>query len=140
MNGNERRDRAAAEASEWWLRLEASEMSGEDRLAFVEWLRESPLHVSEMLRMGQLHAVLDEFPDWDQISSLGSEQPDDAIVPFDRSPNDLPPRAAHPEWQQSAYGPRRYRWFAGSRRGSLPATSRWLSIPRATAPTARWAI
>ena len=71
--------------------------------------------------MGQLHAVLDEFPDWDLISSLGSEQPDDAIVPFDRSPNDLLPRAAHPVSHQSAYGPRRYRWFAAAAAAAVVA-------------------
>ena len=119
MDGNERRDRAGTEAIEWWLRLEAGQMSGEDRLAYVEWLRESPLHVSEMLRMGQLHAVLDEFQDWDQIPSGDTGKADDSIVPFDRGVNASQARAS---------GPRRYRWLAAAAGAvAVAALGVWIS-------------
>jgi transmembrane sensor len=113
MDGNERRDRAGSEAIEWWLQLEAGGMSSEDRDAFVEWLRESPVHVSEMLRMGQLRAVLDEFQDWDQISSVGAEKTDESILPFDRGATDSLSQAInHRMSQRPAYRSRRYQWLA----------------------------
>ena len=115
MDGNERRDRAGGEAIEWWLQLQAGRMSSEDREAFVEWLRESPVHVSEMLRMGQLHAVLEEFQGWDQISSVGAEPADDSIVPIDRGTIDSQAggstRRGSPKL---AYGSRRYGWLAAA--------------------------
>ncbi len=61
MDVNERREWARAEAAEWWERLEAGEMSRDRREEFVDWLRESAVHVAEMLRMAQIRAVLDEF-------------------------------------------------------------------------------
>jgi transmembrane sensor len=115
MDGNERRDRAGTEAIEWWLRLEAGRMSGEDRLAYVEWLRESPLHVSEMLRMGQLHAVLDEFQDWDQIAAMGDRKADDTVVPFDRGANASAAQGFNDAVsQEPVYGSKRYRWLAAA--------------------------
>jgi transmembrane sensor len=115
MDGNERRDRAGTEAIEWWLRLEAGQMSAEDRSAYVEWLRESPLHVSEMLRMGQLHAVLDEFPDWDQIPDAGARKADDSVVPFDRRANGPQVSSFNQAVPQKAvYRSKRYRWLGAA--------------------------
>ncbi|HEY6455776.1 MAG TPA: FecR domain-containing protein [Steroidobacteraceae bacterium] len=115
MDGNERRVRAGAEATEWWLRLEAGPMSREERGAYVDWLRESPVHVSEMLRMGQLHAVLDEFQDWEQIASVAAKKSYDCVVPFDRATNDLQTRGSHRRvWPKPAYGSRRYGWLAAA--------------------------
>ena len=64
MDATERRDRAAEEAAEWMLRLESEDMTRSERTQYVQWLRESPLHVAEMLRVGQVHKRLAEFPDW----------------------------------------------------------------------------
>jgi transmembrane sensor len=102
-------------------------MSREDRGAYVEWLRESPIHVSEMLRMGQLHAVLDEFQDWDQISSVGAKKPYDSIVPFDRGPNDSQARDSNRRVStKPAYRTRRYGWLAAAA-AAVAVISVWIS-------------
>ena len=59
-----RRERAAAEAVEWLQRLDSGGMSAGERADFVEWLRESPIHVAETLRMGRLSAELRGFTAW----------------------------------------------------------------------------
>lgn len=67
MNANSRRARAAAEASEWWIRIESRELSREEREQLVDWLRESAMHVEEMLRMAEVHGALERFRDWASI-------------------------------------------------------------------------
>jgi len=90
-------------------------MSREDRDAFVNWLRESPVHVSEMLRMEQLHAVLAEFRDWEQISSEGAEKADDSVVPFERRTTDLPARVSDTKVSpRPAGGRKRYLWIGAA--------------------------
>jgi transmembrane sensor len=64
-----RRARAAAEAAEWAVRLDSTDASMAERAEFMDWLRESPLHVSEMLRIGRLTSALAEFGEWQQIAS-----------------------------------------------------------------------
>lgn len=63
-----RRARAAAEAAEWTLRIDEGNLSPAERNEFMGWLRESPIHVSEMLRIGRLTFDLSKFGDWDHIS------------------------------------------------------------------------
>src|SRR6266702_633599 len=68
----ERRARIAEEAAAWLLRLESDSLSLDERAQFVDWLRESPLHVAEMLRVARLHDVLVGFTQWAQIAPLDS--------------------------------------------------------------------
>ncbi len=75
----DRRSRAAEEAGEWLLSLQAGELSREQREAFVDWLRESPVHVAEMLRMASVHGVLDQFEQWTRIATTGAEA-DEVVV------------------------------------------------------------
>jgi transmembrane sensor len=74
MSANSRRARASAEAAEWWVRIESSDMTRADREQFVDWLRESAVHVAEMLRMAEVHGALERFHDWVRIPT------DDAAV------------------------------------------------------------
>jgi transmembrane sensor len=67
MNANSRRARAAAEAAEWWVRIEGDALSREEREQFVDWLRESAVHVAEMLRMAEVHGALERFHEWVRI-------------------------------------------------------------------------
>lgn len=83
-SGNERRAQAAEEAAAWMLRLDSEQLGLAERSEFVDWLRESPLHVAEMLRMGALQDALTEFKAWDEIAT-SNITPSAAIVP-------LPPR------------------------------------------------
>ena len=67
MDANSRRARAGAEAAQWWVRIESGELSREEREQFVDWLRESAVHVAEMLRMAEVHGALERFHDWVRI-------------------------------------------------------------------------
>jgi|KBSMisStaDraftv2_1062788.scaffolds.fasta_scaffold61544_2 transmembrane sensor len=71
MHHRDRRRQLAAEsAADWVLRLQDPEVSRSARLEYVQWLRESPLHVAEMLRISHIHGELTEFPHWREIAPL----------------------------------------------------------------------
>lgn len=70
MDANERRRQAAEEAAEWRIKLESPDVARADREAFVDWLRESALHVAEMLRVAQVHSALGQFNRW---ADMGTE-------------------------------------------------------------------
>ena len=69
MDATERRARATQEATQWWNRLcvEPTEVSKADREQFTQWLRESPLHVAELLRIAHVHDALERFKHWGEI-------------------------------------------------------------------------
>jgi transmembrane sensor len=125
MDVNKRRERASAEAAEWWLRFEAGEMSREHREAFVDWLRESAVHVAELLRIAEVHGALEQFRDWADVSTEGWDAPE-SVVPFSQA------RAA----PASAIEPRRFtarnRWLTGAAAAAVAAFALWFAIvPRA---------
>jgi transmembrane sensor len=62
-----RRIRATWEAAEWTQRLQGGHLTGAERADFVDWLRESPVHVAEILRSEQVHVALSEFTAWDDV-------------------------------------------------------------------------
>ncbi|MDB6083412.1 MAG: anti-FecI sigma factor, FecR [Gammaproteobacteria bacterium] len=68
MDDRERRARVSEQAAEWLLSSKESAMSHAERIEFVDWLRESPLHVEEMLRAAQLHGALGTFADWANVT------------------------------------------------------------------------
>jgi transmembrane sensor len=51
-----------------------------EREQFVDWLRESSLHVAEMLRVAQVHGALDVFERWARISTEGSAEEIASVV------------------------------------------------------------
>jgi transmembrane sensor len=106
MDASERRERATAEAAEWWLRFEEGELSRADREDLVDWLRESPLHVAELLRMAEVHAALEQFRGWADVSTLGWDE-SDAVISLQHA------RAAAPS--EAASRPRRKKawWLTG---------------------------
>lgn len=73
MDRTERRRRVGEEAAEWWQRLQDEGLPRAEREAFVEWLRESHLHIAEMLRMAQVHGALQQFRHWADVSTEGAE-------------------------------------------------------------------
>lgn len=75
-----RRQRVTEEAGEWLLRLQRSDLSKEQRAEFVDWLREAPVHVTEMLRVSQVDAALREFDGWKDIAPLDRQQQPTANV------------------------------------------------------------
>jgi transmembrane sensor len=67
MDAIKRQLRVSTEAADWWAVLHADEVSREDRERFVDWLRESHVHVTEMLRVVQVHGALSEFDAWQEL-------------------------------------------------------------------------
>jgi transmembrane sensor len=85
VNGFERRNRrlqASQEAADWLLALQADEVSDADRAEFIDWLRESSLHVAELLHVGRLHRGLATFSRWREIRGQpeGVEPPASRVV------------------------------------------------------------
>jgi transmembrane sensor len=111
MNANSRRARAAAEAAEWWVRIQSDELSREEREQFVDWLRESALHVAEMLRMAEVHGALERFHDWVRITTDDDTQTTADIVGFPSSAQS----ASHAQVAARAVpaSAQRRRWMAG---------------------------
>jgi transmembrane sensor len=71
MDASDRQKRMAQEAAEWWVLLQGEPTRGE-REQYVDWLRESSLHVVEMLRVAQVHGALEQFKRWSGIPTDGS--------------------------------------------------------------------
>jgi transmembrane sensor len=78
------------QAAFWLLTLQSEELSEAERAAFVDWLRESPLHIARMLRICQLQRHLSTFKQWQRISRLGAAQPNDIIELFAVRPRVVP--------------------------------------------------
>ena len=70
MDQSERRERAAQEAAEWMLGLQDQNITRAQRAEYIRWLRESPVHVAEMLRITHVHTALAHFPHWNEIAPL----------------------------------------------------------------------
>src|SRR5688500_2756564 len=82
MDTNDRRARATHEATQWWNRLsiqKPTEVSQSERELFTEWLRESPLHVAEFLRVAHVHDSLERFKLWDEVEVGGAEEPGNVV-------------------------------------------------------------
>ena len=67
LTRNERRLVAADQAAHWLIALQAGELSPQLNSEFIDWLRDSPLHVSEMLQACRLHRDLAAFDRWNNI-------------------------------------------------------------------------
>jgi transmembrane sensor len=95
MDATERRNRAGGEAADWFARLQAGAMERAEREQFVDWLRESHIHIAEMLRVAQIHGALEQFQRWVQVSSGPKTDADNVVQlptaqdarPTDRSPS-----------------------------------------------------
>lgn len=86
MNTIDRRSRESREAAHWWARLgkqSLEDLSREERQEFVRWLRESPVHVAEMLHMARVHDALERFKCWDEIQ-LDPTRHDENVVTLER--------------------------------------------------------
>lgn len=87
MDASERRKRASSEAADWFARLQAGEMERAERQQFVEWLRESHIHVTEMLRIAQIQGELKQFEHWARIST-GPKTAKDNVVQLPKPPDE----------------------------------------------------
>jgi len=87
MDQSERREHAAQEAAEWMLRLQDQNTTRAQRAEYVRWLRESPLHVAEMLRITHVHSALAHFPYWNEIAPLDVSFPPVSTLELPRATN-----------------------------------------------------
>jgi transmembrane sensor len=88
MDANERRARATREATQWWNRLSVerpTEIPRADRELFTQWLRESPLHVAEILRIAYVHDALERFEHWSEIEVGDAGEADNVVSIRDES-------------------------------------------------------
>jgi transmembrane sensor len=88
MDVNERRARATQEATQWWNRLgiaPPSAISKADREQFTQWLRESPLHVAELLRIAHVHDALERFKLWGDLE-VGDAGESHNVIPLHAAP------------------------------------------------------
>ena len=84
MDANDRRARATDEAAQWWTRLGTkapADVSETDRQEFTQWLRESPLHIAELLQVAHVHDTLGRFELWDDIS-VSTEEIHANVIPL----------------------------------------------------------
>lgn len=81
MDASERRRRASEEAANWFVRLQAHDLSRSSREQYVDWLRDSPTNVAEMLRVAQAHCALEQFEHWARIATDGPEA-DSNVIPM----------------------------------------------------------
>lgn len=65
---NEVQRALSEQAAHWMLLLQTGELSAEQRGAFVDWLRASPLHIAEMLHICELDVLLARMPDWKEMA------------------------------------------------------------------------
>ena len=121
MDASERRRRASLDAAEWWVRLQQPDVSRADREEFVDWLRESALHVAEMLRIAQVHGALEHFQKWARLSTEGTDEPDNVVaLPHSRlneEPDEPPPQPSSPAEERGAPGETTLKWHP--RRGRV---------------------
>lgn len=76
-SAEDRRRAATEQAVAWLISLQGGGMSAGERGEFVDWLRESPVHIREMLRVSQIDQALKAF-NWDGIPT--AEQTADNVV------------------------------------------------------------
>ncbi|MBK7249507.1 MAG: FecR/PupR family sigma factor regulator [Gammaproteobacteria bacterium] len=60
----ERRRLVTEEAATWLLALRRGRLSLTERRELVDWLRESPVHIAEMLCVSQMDRDLENFRGW----------------------------------------------------------------------------
>jgi transmembrane sensor len=125
MDANDRRTRATDEATQWWSRLGTkapADVSETDRQEFTQWLRESPLHVAELLQVAHVHDTLERFELWDEIS-VSPEEIAANVIPLSQFKR---PAAARP--------PRATRWVVAAGVSLIAVAAGWLAL-RSSATT-----
>lgn len=130
MDASDRRDRAHAEAAEWWLKLNAGPLSLRENAEFADWLRESAVHVSEMIQMGRLHSLLEAYPDWHLVSTDEAGEATDSVVPFGADVADPAAAARVAPGSATMIRPRlSHRWFFGAALAAVAAVTIWVFMP-----------
>src|ERR1700722_6445085 len=75
----ETRRRIADQAALWLLTLQSEELAEAQRVEFVDWLRASPLHISELLWACQVQRNLAAWKGWQHIAPLDTTRSDKVV-------------------------------------------------------------
>jgi transmembrane sensor len=86
MDQDDRHSPAAMEAAEWVLRLRHQKVTRSECAEYLQWLRQSPLHVAEMLRLSEVHCELADFPFWKEIDPLAAPAATAPVLQLARCP------------------------------------------------------
>lgn len=81
---------ATEQAAMWLVAMHDEGLSSNERIEFIDWLRESPVHVAEMLRVAGIDRSLKGFSNWPEFQTL--EQLNDNIVRLPREDPEPPQR------------------------------------------------
>lgn len=126
MDVNDRRARATEEAVHWWARLGTkppAEVSETDREEFTQWLRESPLHVAELLHVAHVHDSLERFTLWQEIP-LEAPHKDDTITALPSARREL----TKDEGREHLRRPHRARVLLAACAAALAISAGWLMV------------
>jgi transmembrane sensor len=88
----ENRRRTAEQAAFWLLTLQSEELSTAQHAELIDWLRESPLHISEMLRASLVQRDLAAFKHWQRIARL-DDASSGAVIALHGNPTAAAPNA-----------------------------------------------
>jgi transmembrane sensor len=127
MDANDRRARATEEATQWWTRLGTkapADVSETDREEFTQWLRESPLHVAELLQVAHVHDALERFKLWDEIP-LETLSEDNNITVL---PSPIRVRGEGPGCEDLKRRGRRVRFFLAASVCLIAVATGWLAL------------
>lgn len=80
MDAIDRRKRITEEAAQWCVVLQGGDVSRAQREQYVDWLRESSVHIAEMLHIAQVHGALEQFERWSVIPIDGSREAQDNVI------------------------------------------------------------
>lgn len=87
----ERRRLVTEQAAAWLLALRRGSLSPAERRDFVDWLRESPVHIAEMLCVSQVDQALEGFKGWAGLP-VGEQAPDNVVRLMSEGPRPPPRR------------------------------------------------
>lgn len=77
--------RITREAAEWWSKIgprSPEEIPYADRQQFAQWLRLSPVHIAEILRIARVHHALTRFKLWSEVDVNLGASGNRNVVPF----------------------------------------------------------
>lgn len=95
MDANSRRKMVTDEAARYWALLGTrppDEVLEQEREQFTRWLRESPLHVAEMLHIARVHYALARFRGWSDVAVDPTEEA--SVVAMHPCSTEIPVRAS----------------------------------------------
>jgi len=82
MDADERRRCATDKAAQYFIQLEDPDLPRREREEIVDWLRESPVHVAEMLRIAEVNGALEQFKRWAHVAGDRGEPVPSNVIPL----------------------------------------------------------